>query len=73
MVDSLHECIEEQDIKINQLATMVNNLVGVVKSQKELEVCKKQLNDHCRVINTMMAKYMLANDHIELEKKYFLR
>ena len=48
IVDCLHERINEQDICIDQLSSMINKLVGVVEAQKkELEVCKKAINDHC--------------------------
>jgi archaellum component FlaC len=66
MVDGLHDHIEEQDIKINQLATMVSNLVGTVEAQKELEICKKAIEDQCQIINTMTTKYMQVNDHLEV-------
>jgi archaellum component FlaC len=36
MVDGLHDHIKEQDVKMDQLATKVNDLVSVVESQKEL-------------------------------------
>jgi hypothetical protein len=65
-VDELNNCIDAQDIQIEQLANMVNDLVGMVEAQKkELDVCKKYIEGHHQVINTLTAKMIHLDDHVE--------
>jgi hypothetical protein len=73
VIDTMSEKITKQDVKIVQLADMVNDMVGVTKAQKkELEVRKKSIKDHHHVMKTLTGKYVSADDHIEqLEQKVF--
>jgi hypothetical protein len=73
VMDKLHDQINKQDVKVEQLANIVNELVGTVKAQrKELAVHKMSLNKHCQVINTLTAKLMHMDDCMEeVQRKVF--
>jgi hypothetical protein len=46
-VDEINNCINTQDMQIEQLANMVSDLIGMVEVQKkELDICKKSIEDH---------------------------
>ena len=73
VIDELNGCIDAQDIQINQLANMVNDLVGKVESQaKEIKEYKSTQECHCKVINTLTTKLIALEESIEdVQKKAF--
>jgi hypothetical protein len=72
-VDELNEWINLQDVQINQLADIVNNLVGKTKGQaKEIKNLKADREVHRKVINTMTAKVIALEQSVEdIQKKAF--
>jgi hypothetical protein len=51
---------------------MVNDLVGKVEEQKELDVCKRSIKEHCKVINNLTTKLIVLDDHVEdVQRKVF--
>jgi predicted RNase H-like nuclease (RuvC/YqgF family) len=53
VVDELNSCIDVQDVQIQQLANMVNDLVGRVEGQvKEIKMLKTNCKEQRKVINT---------------------
>ena len=75
VVDELNHCIDAQDIQINQLANMVNDLVGKVESQtKEIKLLKTNQEDQWKVINRLTAKFIALEECVEdVQKKAFLK
>jgi hypothetical protein len=73
VVDKLNEHINLQDVQINQLADMVNDLVGKTEEQaKEIKDLKADREVHRKVINTMTAKVIALEQCVEdVQKKAF--
>lgn len=73
VVDELNECINLQDIQINQLADMVNDLVGKTEKQAmEIKNLQADREVHRKVINTMTAKVITLEQYVEdVQKKVF--
>jgi RNase adaptor protein for sRNA GlmZ degradation len=59
-INKLNSCIDAQDIQIDQLATMVNDLIGKVEGQqKEIKLLKSNCKEHRKVINTLTVKVIV--------------
>jgi hypothetical protein len=73
VVDELNSQIDTQEIQIEQLANMVNNLVGKTKGQaKEIKLLKANREEHHKVINTITAKVIALEQYTEdIQKKVF--
>ena len=73
VVDKLNNHIDAQDVQINQLANMVNDLVGKVESQaKEIQDLKTGREEHCKVIIRFTAKLIALEECVEdVQKKAF--
>jgi hypothetical protein len=72
VVDELNKCINLQDVQIEQLANMVNNLVGTTQAQaNELKDLKADQGVHRKVINTMTAKVIALEQCVEDVQKVF--
>jgi hypothetical protein len=71
--NELNSCVDAQDVQINQLANMVNNLVGKVKGQsKEIKSLKLDHDCHCKVINTLTMKIIALEQYTkDIQKKVF--
>ena len=61
------------DVQIDQLANMVNDLVGMVEGQaKEIKLLKSNQEDQRKVINLLTAKFIALEECIEdVQKKAF--
>ena len=69
IADELNSCIDAQDIQINQLANMVNDLVGKVEGQaKQLKEERQCQEEHCKVINTLTAKLITMEQCVKTSK-----
>ena len=75
VVDELNSCIDAQDVQIEQLANMVNDLVGKVENQaNEIKGLKGNREEHCRVINNLTTKLIVVEEGLEdVQKKAFPR
>jgi chromosome segregation ATPase len=72
VVDKLNDRINLQDIQIEQLANMVNDLVGKTQAQeKEIKNLKSDRESHHKVINTMTAKVIALEQCVEDIQKVF--
>ena len=73
VVDELNNQIDIQDIQIQQLANMVNNLVGKVEGQdKEIKGLKESREEHHKVVNRMTVKVIALEQYTEdIQKKVF--
>ena len=73
VVDELNHCIDVQDVQINQLANIVNDLVGTMESQaKEIKVLKMNVEEQHKVINHLTAKFITLEECVEdVQKKAF--
>ena len=73
VVDELNHCIDVQDVQIDQLANMVNDLVGTVESQaKEIKLLKLNQEDQRKVLNCLTAKFIALEECVEdVQKKAF--
>jgi archaellum component FlaC len=73
VVDKLNKHINLQDVQIEQLANMVNDLVGKVEGQaKEIKNLKADRESHQKVINMMTAKVITLEQCVEdVQKKAF--
>jgi hypothetical protein len=73
VVDELNNCIDAQDVQIDQLANMVNDLVGKTEGQsKEIKSLKAGREEHCKVINTLTAKVIALEQCVEdVQRKAF--
>jgi uncharacterized coiled-coil protein SlyX len=73
VVDELNGCIDCQDVQIQQLADMVNNLVGKVEEQaKAIKGLKESREEQRKVINRMTAKLIAVEQYTEdIQKKVF--
>jgi archaellum component FlaC len=73
VVDELNGRIDAQDVQIEQLANMVNDLVGRVEGQaKEIKLLKTNCKEHHKVINMMTAKVIALEQYTEdIQKKVF--
>ena len=73
VVDELNNHIDAQDIQIDQLANMVNDLIGKVESQiKEIKLLKSNQEDQRKVINHLTAKLIALEECVEdVQKKVF--
>jgi uncharacterized coiled-coil protein SlyX len=73
VVDELNSCIDIQDVQIQQLANMVNNLVGKVEGQaKAIKSLKESQEEQRKVINRMTAKVIALEQYTEdIQKKVF--
>ena len=73
VVDELNNCIDVQDVQIDQLANMVNNLVGKVESQaQEIKLLKSNQEDQCKVANHLTTKFIALEECVEgVQKKVF--
>jgi uncharacterized coiled-coil protein SlyX len=71
--DELNNCIDAQDVQINQLANMVNDLVGKVESQaKEIGLLKSNQDGQRKVINCLTAKLIALEECMEdVQRKAF--
>jgi prefoldin subunit 5 len=73
VVDELNSHIDCQDVQINQLANMVNDLVGKVGGQaKAIKSLKESREEQHKVINWMTAKVISLEQYTEdIQKKVF--
>ena len=73
VVDELNSCIDAQDVQIEQLANMVNDLVGMVEGQaKEIKQLKSNQETQQKVLNNLTAKFIALEDCMEdMQKKAF--
>lgn len=73
VVDELNGCIDCQDVQIQQLADMVNDLVGKVEGQaKVIKSLKEGRDEQRKVINRMTAKLIAVEQYTEdIQKKVF--
>ena len=73
VVNELNSRIDAQDVKIEQLANMVNDLVGKVENQaNEIKGLKRNREEHRRVINNLTAKLITVEEGLEdVQKKVF--
>jgi septal ring factor EnvC (AmiA/AmiB activator) len=73
VVDELNKRINLQDVQINQLADMVNDLVGKTEGQtQEIKDLQADREVHRKVINTMTAKVIALEQCVEdIQKKVF--
>jgi hypothetical protein len=73
VVDKLNSHIDAQEVQIQQLANMVNNLVGKTEGQaKEVQLLKNNHEEHCKVINTLTAKVIMLEQCVEdVQRKAF--
>jgi methyl-accepting chemotaxis protein len=63
VVDELNNRIDAQDVQIEQLATMVNDLVGKVENQaNEIKGLKRGKEEHCKVINNLTAELIAMEE-----------
>jgi uncharacterized coiled-coil protein SlyX len=72
-VDELNSHIDIQDIQIQQLANMVNDLVGKVEGQaKAIKGLKESQEEQRKVINRMTSKVIALEQYTEdIQKKVF--
>jgi uncharacterized coiled-coil protein SlyX len=70
-VDELNNRIDVQDVQIQQLANMVNDLVGKVENQaNEIKGLKRGKEEHRKVINNLAAKLIAVEECLEdVQKK----
>jgi hypothetical protein len=75
VVDELNSCIDVHDVQIQQLANMVNDLVGKVEGQaKVIKDLKESREEQRKVINRMTAKVIaLEQCTKDIQKKVFPR
>ena len=75
VVDELNSCIDAQDVQIEQLANMVNDLVGKVENQaNEIKGLKGNREEHRRVINNLTTKLIVVEEGLEdVQQKAFPR
>ena len=72
VVDELNSRIDAQDVQIEQLANMVNDLVGKESQAKEIKEYKTTQECHRKVINTLTAKLIALGESVEeVQKKAF--
>jgi uncharacterized coiled-coil DUF342 family protein len=73
VVDELNNQIDVQDVQIQQLANMVNDLVGKVENQaNEIKGLKRGKEEHRKVINNLTAKLIAVEECLEdVQKKAF--
>jgi chromosome segregation ATPase len=73
VVDELNGRIDCQDVQIQQLADMVNDLVGKVEGQaKAIKSLKESREDQRKVINRLTAKLIAVEQYTEdIQKKVF--
>jgi hypothetical protein len=63
VVDKLNNRIDMQDVQIEQLANMVNDLVGKVENQaNEIKGLKRGKEEHRKVINNLTAKLIAVEE-----------
>jgi archaellum component FlaC len=72
-IDKLNNHIDTQEVQIEQLANMVNDLVGMTEAQKkEIKSLKSRQEDHRKVINTLIVKVITLEQCVEdVQKKVF--
>jgi uncharacterized coiled-coil DUF342 family protein len=75
VVDELNNRIDVQDVQIQQLANMVNDLIGKVENQaNEIKGLKRGKEEHRKVINNLTAKLISVEECLEdVQKKAFPR
>jgi hypothetical protein len=75
VVDELNNCIDAQDLQIEQLATMANDLIRKVENQaNEIKGLKWGKEEHRKVINNLTAKLITVEECLEdVQKKAFPR
>jgi uncharacterized coiled-coil protein SlyX len=73
VVDELNDRIDVQDVQIQQLANMVNDLVGKVEGQaKAIKSLKDSREEQRKVINRMTAKVITLEEYTtDIQKKVF--
>jgi uncharacterized coiled-coil protein SlyX len=73
VVDELNGRIDCQDVQIQQLADMVNDLVGKVEGQaKAIKGLKEGWEEQRKVINRLTAKLIAVEQYTEdIQKKVF--
>jgi chromosome segregation ATPase len=73
VVDELNSQIDVQDVQIQQLANMVNDLVGKTEKQaKEIKGLKDDWEEQRKVINQLTAKVIALEQYTEdIQKKVF--
>jgi archaellum component FlaC len=65
-IDELNSHMDTQDVQIDQLATMVKNLIGKTeKQQKEIKNLKSNCEMQCKIINTLTAKVIALEQCME--------
>ena len=71
--DELNSRIDAQDVQIEQLANMVNDLVGTIEGQaKEIKQLKSNQETQRKVLNTLTAKFIALEECVEdIQKKAF--
>jgi hypothetical protein len=72
-IEELNNCINTQDMQIEQLANMANDLIRKVEGQaKEIKALKTGQDEHCQVINTMTTKVIVLEQNTkDIQKKVF--
>jgi TolA-binding protein len=66
VVDELNNRIDAQEVQIEQLANMVNDLVGKTEGQaKEIKSLKNNQEEHHKVINMLTAKVIALEQCVE--------
>jgi hypothetical protein len=73
VVDELNGRIDAQEVQIEQLANVVNNLVGKTEGQaKKIKELQSDCKGHCKVINTLTHKIIALEQCVEeVQKKAF--
>jgi uncharacterized coiled-coil protein SlyX len=73
VVDELNDHIDVQDVQIQQLANMVNDLIGKVEGQaKVIKSLKESREEQRKVINRMTAKMIALEEYTsDIQKKVF--
>jgi uncharacterized coiled-coil DUF342 family protein len=73
LVDKLNHRIDIQDVQIQQLANMVNDLIGKTEKQaKEIKGLKDNREEHCKVINRLTTKVITLEQYTkDIQKKVF--
>ena len=73
VVDELNGRIDTQDVQIEQLANMVNDLIGTVESQaKEIKQLMSNQETQRKVLNRLTAKFIALEECVkDVQKKVF--
>ena len=73
VIDELNSRIDTQDVQIEQLANLVNDLVGTIEGQaKEIKQLKSNQETQWKVLNTLTTKFITLEECVEdVQKKAF--